>query len=214
MPGKDAEAPCTAIFCPIYLWKSRNRWQGIEICGRDAYCRPMVSIRAYNPDSDGDLNAITAIYGHHVSFGRASFETEPPSLHEMRSRLAALVAEGYPALVAELDGEIAGYAYAGGTRRARPTALPSRTASTSITIWQGVEVGRASCRDLAERRAAVSANDGGDRRPENTGSIELHRAPGFRHIGTARHRFQFGVFLDVVYMQLALSETWSANTPV
>ena len=42
---------------------------------------------------------------------------------------------------------------------------------------------------------------------ENTGSIELHRTLGFRHIGTARNiGFKFGVFLDVVYMQLDLSE--------
>ena len=139
----------------------------------------MVSIRAYNPDSDGDLSAITAIYGHHVSFGRASFETEPPSLHDMRSRLAALAAEGYPALVAELDGEIAGYAYAGGTRRARPTALPSRTASTSITIWQGVVSGArfaalvAECRAAGFRQMMAVIGDS-----ENTGSIELHRALG------------------------------------
>ena len=73
----------------------------------------MVSIRAYDPDSDRDINAITAIYGHHVSFGRASFETEPPSLQTMRSRFAAFLEDGYPALVAELDGEIVGYAYAG-----------------------------------------------------------------------------------------------------
>ena len=42
---------------------------------------------------------------------------------------------------------------------------------------------------------------------ENTGSIGLHRTLGFRHIGTARNiGFKFGVFLDVVYMQLDLSE--------
>ena len=210
MPGKDAEAPCTAIFCPIYLWKSRNRWQGIEICGRDAYCRPMVSIRAYNPDSDGDLNAITAIYGHHVSFGRASFETEPPSLHDMRSRLAALAAEGYPALVAELDGEIAGYAYAGRHKAREAYRL---TVEDSIYVHHDMArrgVGRAllaalvaECRAAGFRQMMAVIGDS-----ENTGSIELHRALGFRHIGTACGiGFKFGVFLDVVYMQLALSET-------
>ena len=113
MPYDGASAPHTATFCPIYHRKSRNRWQGIEIRPDAAYCRPMVSIRAYDPDSDWDINAITAIYGHHVSFGRASFETEPPSLQTMRSRFASLVEDDYPALVAELDGEIVGYAYAG-----------------------------------------------------------------------------------------------------
>ena len=115
----------------------------------------MVSIRAYNPDSDGDLSAITAIYGHHVSFGRASFETEPPSLHDMRSRLAALVAEGYPALVAELDGEIAGYAYAGRHKAREAYRL---TVEDSIYVHHDMArrgVGRALLAALiAECRAA------------------------------------------------------------
>ena len=39
----------------------------------------------------------------------------------------------------------------------------------------------------------------------NAPSIELHRALGFRHIGTAHEiGFKFGEYIDVVYMQLAL----------
>ena len=93
----------------------------------------MVSIRAYDPDSDRDINAITAIYGHHVSFGRASFETEPPSLQTMRSRFAAFLEDGYLALVAELDGEIVGYAYAG-RHKAREAYL--LTVEDSIYVGQ------------------------------------------------------------------------------
>src|SRR5256885_6184295 len=42
----------------------------------------------------------------------ASFEIEPPNEREMARRYEALRAGGYPYLVAELDGEIMGYAYA------------------------------------------------------------------------------------------------------
>ena len=210
MQGKDAGAPCTGIFCLIYFRKSRNRWLGIEIPRNAAYCRPMVSIRAYDPDGDRDINAITAIYGHHVSFGRASFETEPPSLNDMRSRFAALAAEGYPALVAELDGKIAGYAYAGRHKAREAYRL---TVEDSIYVHHDMArrgVGRAllaalvaECRAAGFRQMMAVIGDS-----DNTGSIELHRALGFRHIGTARDiGFKFGVFLDVVYMQLALSET-------
>ena len=59
-----------------------------------------------------DLPAITAIYGHHVRTGLASFETEAPDLAEMTSRYEAVRAKGFPYLVAEVGGQVAGYAYA------------------------------------------------------------------------------------------------------
>ena len=66
-----------------------------------------------------DNAAITRIYAHAVRHGTASFETEPPDAAEMARREAALAAGGYPFLVAELAGTVAGYAYAG-PYRARP----------------------------------------------------------------------------------------------
>ena len=65
------------------------------------------------PVEPRDLPAITRIYDHAVRHGTASFEIEPPDEREMARRYEALRAGGYPCLVAELDTEIAGYAYAG-----------------------------------------------------------------------------------------------------
>src|ERR1700704_5609684 len=74
------------------------------------------AIRAATP---ADLVAVTAIYDHAVRQGTASFELAPPDASEMARRRQALVDAGYPYLVAEIDGVIAGYAYAG-PYRARP----------------------------------------------------------------------------------------------
>ena len=49
----------------------------------------------------------------------------------MARRMQALLDGGYPYLVAEVDGELAGYAYAGPTARGRPIAGRSRIRSTS-----------------------------------------------------------------------------------
>src|SRR5690606_1457638 len=61
----------------------------------------------------------TAIYEHAVLHGTSSYELEPPTLAEMGERFAALKAGGFPYIVAEEDGGILGYAYAG-PFRARP----------------------------------------------------------------------------------------------
>src|SRR2546425_10657453 len=77
---------------------------------------PDLSIRPLQPH---DMAAITAIYADAVRYGTASFEIEPPDESEMSHRRDVLLAGGYPLLVAELGGAVAGYAYAG-PYRARP----------------------------------------------------------------------------------------------
>ena len=54
---------------------------------------------AGQPDQH-DMAAVTAIYRHHVLNDTASFEIEPPSTSEMATRMAQLLAGGYPILVA------------------------------------------------------------------------------------------------------------------
>src|SRR5882672_4733100 len=66
-----------------------------------------------------DITAITRIYAHAVRHGTASFELEPPDEAEIARRYAALREGGFPFLVAEIGGDVAGYAYAG-PYRARP----------------------------------------------------------------------------------------------
>src|SRR6267143_2713356 len=74
---------------------------------------------AVRPATPADIPAITRIYAHAVRHGTASFELEPPDEAEMTRRQCALAEGGYPYLVADVDGAVAGYAYAG-PYRARP----------------------------------------------------------------------------------------------
>ena len=71
------------------------------------------------PAGVNDLAAITRIYADAVRHGTASFEIDPPDQDEMMHRFEALVAGGFPYLVAERAGTLTGYAYAG-PYRARP----------------------------------------------------------------------------------------------
>ena len=63
--------------------------------------------------SEADMARCAEIYRHHVLHGTASFEVDPPDLAEMKRRRAAVIDVGLPHLVAERDGRVMGYAYAG-----------------------------------------------------------------------------------------------------
>jgi phosphinothricin acetyltransferase len=77
---------------------------------------PAILIRQASPD---DIAAITRIYAHAVRHGTATFEIEAPDEAEMARRQEALLAGGFPYLVAANNGDVVGYAYAG-PYRARP----------------------------------------------------------------------------------------------
>ena len=64
------------------------------------------------------MQALAEIYADAVRNGTASFELEAPDAPEMERRWRSL-ADAYPYLVAERDGVVVGYAYAG-PHRARP----------------------------------------------------------------------------------------------
>ena len=154
-----------------------------------------------------DIPAITAIYDHAVRHGTASFELEPPDATEMTRRRQALVEAGYPYVVAEADGVVAGYAYAG-PYRPRPAYRWSVEDSVYVApAMQRRGIGAA----LLDRLIAEAEQRGyrqmiaviGD--SAQMPSIELHRAAGFRPIGTIEHvGFKLGRWLDTVLMQRAL----------
>ena len=161
-------------------------------------------IRAAQPQ---DLAVITAIYDHAVRHGTASFELEPPDAGEMTRRYETLRRGGYPYLVAEIDGELLGYAYAGPYR-----ARPAYHWSVEDSIYIAPQSHRRGIgRALIERLIAEAEAAGfrqmiaviGD--SANAGSIELHRRAGFRMVGIFDNvGFKFGRWLDSVLMQRPL----------
>jgi L-amino acid N-acyltransferase YncA len=160
--------------------------------------------------SPADIPAITAIYGHAVTYGTATFEIDPPNAAEMGARFDALVTGGFPYLVgcAE-DGRTIGYAYAG---LYRTRVAYRHTLEDSIYIdptFHGRGVGRA----LLDRLLTESEARGFRQMVAVIGdsaqmpSIALHRAAGFRMVGTFEAvGFKSGRWVDTVLMQRALGE--------
>jgi L-amino acid N-acyltransferase YncA len=154
-----------------------------------------------------DIPAITAIYRPAVLTGTASFEIEPPDEAEMERRREALLAGNHPYLVAEGEGALIGYAYAG-LYRARPAYRS--TVENSVYVRhgeQGQGLGRALLAALIEEAGARGFRQMiaviGD--SANTPSIALHAALGFELVGTLRSvGWKHGRWLDTVLMQRAL----------
>ncbi len=65
------------------------------------------------PAVPADLKAVSEIFTHYVTHTVITFEGTPPTATEWRQRFDDLTGRGLPFLVAELNGEVAGYAYAG-----------------------------------------------------------------------------------------------------
>lgn len=156
---------------------------------------------------EADVAVITAIYRHHVLHGVASFEIDPPDEAEMLRRRAGVLSAGLPYLVAEREGLVIGYAYAG-LYRARPAYRNSIENSVYVDAGHhGLGAGKAlmaeliaRCRQAGRRQMIAIIGDSG-----NAASIRLHETFGFRHVGTLTDvGFKHGRWLDSVIMQLDL----------
>lgn len=159
------------------------------------------------PATEADLPAIAAIYGDAVASSTASFETEPPTLAEMTRRFEVLHAGGFPYLVAERDGAVAGYAYAGPYHQ---RAAYRSTLEDSIYVARTARGGGVGRRLLA---ALIAASEQIDCRTlvaiiaesGSPASIALHASLGFTPVGTlAGVGHKHGRWLDVTLMQRSL----------
>ncbi|MDR6874730.1 phosphinothricin acetyltransferase [Bosea sp. BE125] len=167
-----------------------------------------LSIRPARPT---DIPAITAIYAHAVLHGTASWEIEPPDEAEMLRRQQAILAGGYPYLVAEHDRALLGYAYAGAYR---PRPAYRATVENSIYVApaaQGSGVGSALLAALIEACAARGFRQMiaviGDGTGASIGSRRLHERAGFRLIGVAEKvGYKHGRWLDQMLMQKEVGE--------
>jgi L-amino acid N-acyltransferase YncA len=156
---------------------------------------------------DSDLPAIHEIYAHHVLTGLGSFEEVPPSVEEMQRRRADILATGLPYLVCDLDGRIAGYAYAG---KFRTRSAYRYSVEDSIYVAPDAQrrgIGRQLLDELIRRstkagyRQMVAVIGDG----ANHGSIGVHLAAGFSEVARLPAiGFKFGRWVDSVMMQRAL----------
>jgi phosphinothricin acetyltransferase len=175
---------------------------------------PDIVIRA---SSDADVEAMVAIYEHHISRGVSDVgvaEEDRLLPDDLKRRRKTMRKKRLPHLVADRDGAVAGYAYAVPFRK-RPAYR--YTLKHSIYVHPDhlhAGIGRRLLPALIEACAA-----GGYRQmigyidAENAASLRLHEACGFERVGYLRAvGFKYGHWSDSVMVQRALG-TGSEDRP-
>jgi L-amino acid N-acyltransferase YncA len=162
----------------------------------------MATIRPATPD---DAAAVRAIYAPYVLETAVSFETEVPSVEEMRRRIES-VKSTHSWLVCEDALGVCGYAYGG-----RHQERAAYRWSTDVTVYNDARVhrkgvGRGLYTALLEhlRLLGYFTAYGGVTQP-NEASVGLHKAMGFEP--TAYYEgvgFKLGKWHDVAWLALRL----------
>lgn len=161
------------------------------------------SIRDAGPD---DAAAIARIYNHFINETVVTFETEEVSADEIARRIEGIQSQSFPWLVAERDGQVVGYAYAGPWH-----ARCAYRHSAELTVYLDPgSVGRGLGRRLYEQiietlsRRDIHTVIGGIALP-NDASVALHEKLGFQKAAHYREvGFKFDRWIDVGYWQRIL----------
>jgi phosphinothricin acetyltransferase len=158
------------------------------------------------PASAADAASICAIYNTYVTTTTITFEEEAVTEQDMAQRIADVGAAGLPWLVLEVDGKVAGYAYATKWRM-----RPAYRYSVESTIYldqafAGRGLGRLLYGALLDelRKRELHLVIGGIALP-NDGSVALHEKLGFRKVAHFTEvGMKFGRWIDVGYWELKL----------
>ncbi len=153
----------------------------------------------------GDAEATRRIYNAEVTGSTATFDLRPRSAEEHRRWVEAHLG-AHPAVVAEVDGAVAGFASIS-PYRSRPAY--ATTVEDSVYVaggWRGRGIGAALLADVVRRAtehgfhtvlARVEAS--------NDASVRVHERCGFAVVGTERQiGRKFGRWLDVTVLQKLL----------
>lgn len=159
--------------------------------------------------TEADVPRITEIYARSVNEEVASFELTAPDEAEMARRRKELTDKKMPHLVAEIDGMVIGYAYAGLYR-----TRPAYGCTVENTVYIDPQAHRRGVGSLLTRKIINECTDLGFRQmiavisgTEDNASIKMHRALGFEDAGVNRAvGYKQGRWIDTYSLQLALGD--------
>ncbi len=170
-----------------------------------------ITIRSATPD---DASPLLEIYSYYVKNTAITFEWEVPSIQEFSSRIENTL-KSYPYLVAEIDGQIVGYAYAS---RFRTRAAYAWGVETSIYVqkdFRGQGIGRALLEKLESllKEMGVLNIYAGISYIENEDEYLTHASPKFhkkmKYKKVAEYHkcgFKFNRWYNLIFMEKFIGE--------
>ena len=169
-----------------------------------------------------DTKELLNIYAPYVTDTAISFECDVPSLEEFEERIVNTLKK-YPYLVAEIDGEILGYAY---THPFVGRAAYDHAVETTIYL-KGGKTKMGIGRMLYEALEAISKEQnilnmnaciGYPEIPDEhltLNSVEFHSHMGYRMVGTFHNcGYKFGTWYHMVWMEKIIGEHCPNPQPV
>ncbi|MDO4853988.1 MAG: GNAT family N-acetyltransferase [Coriobacteriia bacterium] len=163
---------------------------------------------------ESDAEAIREIYAPYVLETCITFETHVPSVSEFRARIARTL-ESHPYFVAELDGEVVGYCYAGFFR---PRTAYRYSIETSVYLRGDIKGGGLGRRlyELLEEvlrmqgvtnaYACIASSEPPCEQAPDTSRL-FHKHLGYKLVGTFRKcGYKFDRWFDMIWMEKMLVE--------
>lgn len=169
-----------------------------------------------------DAEGILAVYAPYIQKTAITFEYEVPSPEEFRRRISGTL-KRHPYLVAERDGIILGYAYAGpfigraASGWAAEVSIYLREDACKLglgrRLYQALEdIARAQ--NILNLNASIAVSEAGD--PYVTrNSADFHAHLGYRQVAEF-HRcgYKFGRWYNLIWMEKFIGEHTGAPAPV
>ena len=163
---------------------------------------------------ESDAGQLLKIYAPYVRNTAITFEYEVPALEEFRGRIRNTL-RSYPYLVAEADGHIAGYAYAGPFKERKAYDWACETTIYLREDMKGRGLGRILYAALEEALsqqgiinacACIGVPDGEPDQYLDFNSRDFHQYMGYRLVGEFRRcGYKFGRWYNMIWMEKHLS---------
>lgn len=155
---------------------------------------------------EADLSDISTIYNHEVANSIVTFDLEPPTIAYWEQRLAGAHPGDHLLVAVDADQDVVGYAYSWSFR---PRPAYENTRETSIYLDPSVRgrgIGRRLYPALLDAMAQTGVHSAiAAVALPNAGSVALHKACGFEHVGTMREvGNKFGQWIDMAWYQKQL----------
>lgn len=156
-----------------------------------------------------DAKELLEIYAPYVEKTAITFEYEVPSVEGFRERILHVLKK-YPYIVAESDGQILGYAYAGVFKERAAYGWSVETTIYVRENQKGKGVGRRlyealewilAMQNILNLNACIACTKSEDEYLTNS-SVQFHEHMGYRLVGEFRKcGYKFGRWYDMVWME-------------